>query len=344
MTTSNFSGFTELTPLLNDRPTRQALTLLHSELNANAMSIPSNRGGGDHGHLALVLSVARYTTVAGQAFVTPVHPGDDPVIPPAASRHHCHDYLNQPSLQIPPRGLHHLPRRGESPQEKPHHRCACSLHCNPRRHFEFAFAQVSTIALLNHLDSTYGTITESQLAANLAALQQPYDTTAPIEALWTRIADCQQFAATVDAISDFSCIRIASELFRDAGQYPDALRTWHAKAEEDKTLDTFKVHFNAAEVERRLVLTSSQARFLARTPAQATPPEHTTDFKDFSYCWSHGLGRTLNHTSLTCPRKLEGHQDTATLSKLMGGSSRIIREPNDPPQGVHARRRNNQTT
>jgi len=47
------------------------MTLLQSELNGNAISVASNRGGGQFGHLALTLSGADYLAVAHEAFVTP---------------------------------------------------------------------------------------------------------------------------------------------------------------------------------------------------------------------------------------------------------------------------------
>ena len=42
------------------------------------MAIDSLAGGGAHGHLALVMPAADYLTLAGVAFVMPVHPGAAP--------------------------------------------------------------------------------------------------------------------------------------------------------------------------------------------------------------------------------------------------------------------------
>ena len=39
-----------------------------------------------------------------------------------------------------------------------------------------------------------------------------------------------------------------------------------------------------------------------------------------SYCWSHGVTKNLQHTSQTCARKKEGHQDDATFHDRKGGS------------------------
>eukprot|EP00978_Attheya_sp_CCMP212_P046902 scaffold418851_cov47-Attheya_sp.AAC.1 len=51
-----------LTPLSvgTDEPTYKTINLARDELNGNVASIPSLRGGGIHGHLALTLTDAEY--------------------------------------------------------------------------------------------------------------------------------------------------------------------------------------------------------------------------------------------------------------------------------------------
>jgi hypothetical protein len=70
---------TDCTPLSKDaRPTNLTLATFHRELNNYAMCIPSERGGGTHRHLALVISEVNYTTLTNVAFIHPVHPGPNP--------------------------------------------------------------------------------------------------------------------------------------------------------------------------------------------------------------------------------------------------------------------------
>ena len=57
-------------------PNREHLILLYKELAANAASVPSNLGGGNHGHLALMLSEPNYLAQTGNSFVLPHNPGD----------------------------------------------------------------------------------------------------------------------------------------------------------------------------------------------------------------------------------------------------------------------------
>jgi hypothetical protein len=58
------------------------LQLLHTELKANAASVPSTLGGGLHGHLGLILTDIAYATIQpAHPWVTPPNPG--PFAPPA---------------------------------------------------------------------------------------------------------------------------------------------------------------------------------------------------------------------------------------------------------------------
>ncbi len=62
---------------IDGKSTNTTLQLLQRQLFTNAHSMPSARGGGDHGHLALalVLSHVNYLARGGVLFVVPVHPG-----------------------------------------------------------------------------------------------------------------------------------------------------------------------------------------------------------------------------------------------------------------------------
>ena len=40
------------------------------------------------------------------------------------------------------------------------------------------------------------------------------------------------------------------------------------------------------------------------------------------YCWTHGHRIRKSHTSKTCPKKSEGHDDKATAKDMKGGSTK----------------------
>ena len=69
-------------PKIHGEPDYDQLKTLKDKLKANATKIPSDLGGGNFGHLGLVLSPAEYTNVSAVSYVRPLHPGVL-VIPPA---------------------------------------------------------------------------------------------------------------------------------------------------------------------------------------------------------------------------------------------------------------------
>ena len=61
---------------IHGEPTYKTLTILFNQFKANARSVRTSLGGGQHGHLSLVLSPAQYNTIApNQPFIYPAHPG-----------------------------------------------------------------------------------------------------------------------------------------------------------------------------------------------------------------------------------------------------------------------------
>jgi hypothetical protein len=54
-----------------------------------------------------------------------------------------------------------------------------------------------------------------------------------------------------------------------------------------------------------------------------TKPDAIIDTTEIYYCWSHGLGFNLGHTSCTCHNKKNGHKDDATIRNCQGGKNSI---------------------
>jgi hypothetical protein len=56
----------------------------------------------------------------------------------------------------------------------------------------------------------------------------------------------------------------------------------------------------------------------ARYPSNGTARVHPATNNE-NYCWSHGYQIHADHTSMTCTRRAEGHQELATKANNMGG-------------------------
>jgi hypothetical protein len=69
--------FFEYTDLdrIHGEPNPENLLRFQKQLKANARSVYSNLGGGQHGHLFLVLSDTAYALISNTPFTRPTHPG-----------------------------------------------------------------------------------------------------------------------------------------------------------------------------------------------------------------------------------------------------------------------------
>ena len=71
---NDFFQYEHLTSI-TEEPTFESLTRLKNELKANALSVPSTLGGGNHGMLGMVLTPAEFALVSNTPFVRQQYPG-----------------------------------------------------------------------------------------------------------------------------------------------------------------------------------------------------------------------------------------------------------------------------
>ena len=106
---------------INGNPTYADIQHIYKQVKANAASVPSTLGGGQHGHLGLTTNATTYTRIASTPYVRPTAPA--PLGPnntgtaaqiaenrrthnlAVASYHHAnlrqHQYLSDPTTQEP---------------------------------------------------------------------------------------------------------------------------------------------------------------------------------------------------------------------------------------------------
>jgi len=73
---------------IHGTPTNTSLKQLTKEVYANAHAVLSARGGNSHGHLSLVISLAKYPVLTGIAFQLLAHPGPAPIHATGATQFH----------------------------------------------------------------------------------------------------------------------------------------------------------------------------------------------------------------------------------------------------------------
>ena len=331
-----------LTPI-EGKPTNTTLRLLQErQLFTNARSAPSARGGGNHGHLAIVLNPAEYLARAGVPFTIPVHPGPPPAAAGTAAviaialRAYT-DALADVTLYNSLRSaltaqiLNAVNASFLSALEDP----------------DFGFGDVTPLAMLNHLRSEYGTMTPEELERNRSALSEPWNLDDPIEDLWSKISNIQRIATLGHVpIPDVTIITLTLAMIEKTGLLASTTEKFRLRPVEEWTIALFKSEFQLGNKERIRRLTAGDAGFHgAHSAAITTPPPTetaaaavtpspvtttpaasrpvTVEGGRMYYCWTHGLSPMRNHTSLTCHRKAEGHKDDATAFKMKGGNNTI---------------------
>ena len=305
-----------------EKPTFSTLLTIHQELNANAMAIASNRGGGQYGHLSTVIPIATFTALPNAApWVDPVHPGNTPIHLPGATGAQITEGNRQYKANLDEFQLFHATKALLKTQLLA---AIPDTYTKILKHNQFGYANVTVLALLNHLDTHYGTVTFDDLDTNLNNLTRRWDPTQPLEDLWNQINECQIYAAPHDPITVATAVRAAITNLTNSGVFTDALCDWCKRPAIEHTWDNLTTAFNTADKEHRRTLKTSDIGYANKVAEIGSTNKLTNttamnDITNMHYCWTHGLSSNKSHTSATCSFPQPGHQKTATVCNMLGG-------------------------
>ena len=326
-----------LTPLDSlFEPTPLTARQLRREVYANARSSPTDLGGGDHGHLGLVMPDAEYTAIStgGVPYIQP----DRPAVPAYSNvvgtrERQKTKYQQDLEEYRDSRNIHNLLK-------------AQLMVAIPETYREvladtdIGYSEVTAMELLEHIIGTYGTITTLDLEINLQQLHTPWAPDTPIATVFINGNRCRRFAEEGgDPISDHTYIRTLVKIFRGSGVLDEAIKDWDNKPTVDKTVMECVRHFTREDKYRRdtnqYLKTTLEAHAAGRlgTPqvpttaywaAPTVPGPATTTLPAatdmWTYCWTHGISK---HNSKTCENPSEGHRSDATMIRRGGGSNQF---------------------
>lgn len=356
MTTTTQFGFphSTLTPIVG-KPTLATLTLLKSELYANAMVTECELGGGDNGYLALVMSPAEYAMQPGTIpFIEPINPGAQPAhgnaatAPQMTEANRRHDY--------------DVERYSEYKAIKNELKLQLISAVHPTfiailRDPIFGLAKVTARDIISHLTTTYGNRTIEDLEANRNQVMAEWDPDTEIEHLWTRATACKIFAeGTTLALSDDAIMNLLLVSLEKTKVFEEDIKAWRILPLATQTWAAFTEHFTARNKERTRKLNTGKAGYNAlaavtsglsiqethsanaatvtSTPSTTTAtsrrsdPNVATISDDIGtlklyYCHSCGFGQYKNHTSVSCNKPKPGHKTEATARNMMGGTATV---------------------
>jgi len=262
-------SFPNTLPKIEGPPTYDSLAHLKDLIKANAASVTSTRGGGTHGYLGIVLSPEAYATIDPIAFVVPANPGTHPVFPnnaPTAAQISEAVRTHEESLREW-REYTNL----EQALKKQITQAIDPVYLRALKDRNTGYANVTTLAMLQFLFTTYGLISPIDLISNHKKIEAPWDPNTPFEMLIDQIEDCQELAeAGNQPYTAAQILNNAYALVFNTGMYFDDCKAWDARPAAEKTWNNFKTHFLAAQQQlRRQQQTTQQAGFHSANAATA---------------------------------------------------------------------------
>jgi len=236
-------------PKQEGEPTYDKIQTIHKLAAANATSVDTTRGGGQHGYLALVLDANTYTTLTGQAFMPPANPGPVPVIAG-----------NTRSAQVAVQENAHKERLREYKEYKAVGKALLQLTTNAfeekyLRHLKnkyTGFNNVTVLQVFQHLYNTYGNITELELIENEEKMKTPWNQSEPLETVFHQIEEAVEFAQHGNSpFTNNQVLNIAYYIMAQANIFKEACKEWKRAPADQKTWPNFKTLFFQAYVEWR---------------------------------------------------------------------------------------------
>ena len=233
---------------IHGKPIYETLQSLATEIKANAASVPSTLGGGQYGHLGLILSVDRYATLANTIpWVSPPNPG--PFAPPANG--------TGPQLEAAKDVWRELKLSFDLCQATEKALIAQIVESiDPiylRALLNRVTGQYSTDvrAILLHLFTTHGKITPHQVKAKeMVTLNMHYDISLPVDTVFNAIDDLVDLAEhALSPMSMQQMIDLAYVIFARQPILQQDLRLWNRRPPILRTWAHMLQHFRDAQTD-----------------------------------------------------------------------------------------------
>lgn len=221
-------------------PTYESLKTIKDELQANASTVQCDLGGGQHGHLGLVLSDVEYAQVSQTPYTRPVHPGANP--PAGASNWQSQVLREQHHENI------RLFREANGVEEaltKQLGQALPDLYLKPFRDPISNKITTPLRTILTTLFQTYGAITDEELEDKEDALRaRIFDITQPMIHLFQAVEDLQTLATASNATyTDRQLVKLGLKLVKNMQDLEKGREKWLLLPAANQTWIQFKIHF-----------------------------------------------------------------------------------------------------
>ncbi len=170
-----------VTPLIG-RPDPLTLGILQGELYANAISVPTELGGGLYGHLAIIMPAVEYMLMDGTIdYVAPPHPGVQADMPAAATAVQITQLNRQHDKALECHMLHANVANALKQQLL---EAVDGMFVSVLSHQRLRYSQASPQQNLQHLVDTYNIVTAETLENNRSHLNAEWNPDKGMEVLY----------------------------------------------------------------------------------------------------------------------------------------------------------------
>ena len=232
-------------------PSYTSLKDLKRQIKANAISVVSDLGGGQFGHLGLVLSPEDYALISDIPYVRPEHPGvlDIPVgtahheAVRLRDEYHENNRLFRETLQVERAIIKQIVAAVDSEYLK-------ELRDDATHTITMSVPEV-----LNHLFLHYGQVDSEVLDKEEESLKNfVWNLNDPPIKFFNMIEDLVTLAQAANLEkSQHQIVGFGLNIVRRTGDMESNIKEWNARPANQKSWINFKTHFNAAHRELKLI-------------------------------------------------------------------------------------------
>ena len=233
--------YKELTKI-HGEPTYETIKEIEKEIKANAKSVRSSLGGGNFGHLGLVLSPDQYALISPTPFVRPDHPGT--LVIPSGSTAHMREAIRDAHNAA--KSLFETVEAVEAALRQQLCSAIDRKYLQAIRNRQSNSINMSIYDIFHtHLYRKYGKVTPNRLAEEeMRVKAMSYDPMDPPEEVYTIIEDLLDYAEAARApITQIQAINIAYNIFNRTGKFSDGIKAWIRRPDHEKTWINLKNHF-----------------------------------------------------------------------------------------------------
>ena len=217
---------TQLTPI-DGEPTYATLKTLKYQLKANAASVPTTLGSGNHGYLGLILSPATYATISPTAFIEPAYPGQHPAIPAGTNAANTSAIIRCHTEDT--RQWHEFEKVSTALKNQLLS-AVKDIYVRALRDRHVGYMNQSIRNLLTHLFENYGNITQLELEDKDTKMCALWDPNTPFDCLVQQLEDGQDYAD--NGGQPYTADQLL--LVFKTGLYFEDCKAWNAKPNNEK--------------------------------------------------------------------------------------------------------------